>query len=113
MDADNLYRAIPAVWPDEITQTLLSAAGVRIERILSHGHCSPPDFWYDQAEHEWVLVLQGAARVQFDAETVFLQAGDYVNIPAHVRHRVAWTDPEGVTIWLAVFYAALGSVLLG
>jgi hypothetical protein len=26
------------------------------ERIISHDHASPADFWYDQARHEWVIV---------------------------------------------------------
>lgn len=76
----------------------------RIERIVSQGHASPPGFWYDQPEDEWVLVLQGAGTIAFAEEgsEVTLCAGDYLHIPAHCRHRVAWTDPHLPTIWLAV-----------
>ncbi len=87
---------------------LLRSPGVRIERIVSTGQCSPPDFWYDQNEGEWVLVLQGEARLRFEDEVEprCLKAGDFVNIPAHRRHRVDWTSPDEPTVWLAVFYTA-------
>src|SRR5262249_29617549 len=90
---------------EEFTQ-LLRAPAVRIERIVSHGHASPPGFWYDQDRAEWVLLLQGAAILTFEreAEPIRLAAGDHVHIPAHARHRVEWTDPARPTVWLAVHY---------
>jgi len=102
----NLFSSVPTDLPDELIETLLQADMVRIERIVSRGHASPPGFWYDQPEHEWVIVLQGAARLRFEGEEqpVALRAGDYVNIPARRRHRVEWTTPDGPTIWLAVHY---------
>jgi cupin 2 domain-containing protein len=102
----NLYDDVPSELPQEVMQTLLAAESLRIERIVSHGHASPPDFWYDQAEHEWVLLLAGAARLQWDDGFVDLKPGDFINIPAHRRHRVDWTAPDGLTIWLAVFYSS-------
>jgi cupin 2 domain-containing protein len=101
----NLYDGLPTDLPQELTHLLLSAQHVRIERIVSRGHSSPPDFWYDQDEHEWVLVLAGAARLQFEDAVVGLKAGDFIEIPAHRRHRVEWTTPDELTIWLAVFYS--------
>lgn len=101
----NLLAQIPASLPQELLQTILERPGLRIERIISHGHASPPDFWYDQEQHEWVLLVQGAARLQLDDRTVELLPGDYLNIPAHQRHRVAWTTPDEATIWLAIFYS--------
>lgn len=104
-DAANLFADIPAQLPAEIVQILLTAADVRIERILSLGQASPTGFWYDEPTHEWVLLVQGAARLQFEGEAPFdLCAGTFVNIPAHRRHRVDWTDPDQTTIWLAVHY---------
>lgn len=105
----NLYDDIPRVLPQELTHLLLSAQNFRIERIVSRGHSSPPNFWYDQAEHEWVLLLTGTARLQFEDGVVALKQGDFINIPAHRRHRVEWTTPDEPTIWLAVFYAELNS----
>jgi cupin 2 domain-containing protein len=101
----NLFSDIPPALPQELVQTLLAASSLRIARIVSKGHASANDFWYDQAEHEWVLVLSGSARLQFEDEVLELKAGDFVNIPAHKKHRVDWTDPDETTIWLAVFYS--------
>jgi cupin 2 domain-containing protein len=102
--AGNLFTDLPSNLPDELFETLLSAANLRIERIVSHGHASPPNFWYDQEQHEWVLVLQGAARLRIESEMIEMKTGDFVSIPAHTRHRVDWTTPDSPTIWLAVHY---------
>jgi cupin 2 domain-containing protein len=102
----NLFASLPARLEAEHFQTLLSHGGVRLERIVSQGHTSPAEGWYDQGEHEWVLVLEGAGRLLFeDGRELEMRRGDWVHIPAHVRHRVAWTDPDRPTVWLAVFYA--------
>jgi len=102
----NLFELASPKAGTESIEELQREGDVRIERIVSRGHVSPPDFWYDQSEHEWVIVVSGSARLQFDddSDQVELGPGDYVHIPAHVRHRVAWTDPDQDTVWLAVFY---------
>jgi len=104
----NLFDGIAKPMRDEVLTTLLEAPNARIERIISLGHASPEGFWYDQVEAEWVVLLKGAARLRFegDAQPVELKPGDYLNIPAHQRHRVEWTTPEEPTIWLAVHYRA-------
>jgi cupin 2 domain-containing protein len=108
MPVTNLFAEVIANLPDEQFQLLLTAPGLRIERIISHGHASPTGFWYDQPHHEWIVLIQGAARLRFDDELVELLPGDFVNIPAHRRHRVEWTMPEEPTIWLAVHYGQGG-----
>ncbi|GLQ30841.1 cupin domain-containing protein [Litoribrevibacter albus] len=101
----SIFDKIPSELPTEVFEDIISHQGVRIERILSHGHTSPESGWYDQEEHEWVLVLKGAGTVEFeDGSSVTLEPGEYLNIPAHTRHKVSWTDPNQVTLWLAVFY---------
>ena len=102
----NLLRDLPDARGGEVTDTLLAAPGVRIERIVSLGQASPPGFWYDQAEDEWVLLLAGAARLRFadEPQDRRLGPGDAVHIAAHRRHRVAWTDPSVPTVWLAIFH---------
>lgn len=92
----------------ESIETLISREGLRLERIVSRGDASPPGFWYDQDEHEWVLLVSGRARLQFDSEPAMLELepGDWVQIPARARHRVAWTDPRQPTVWLALYYPA-------
>jgi cupin 2 domain-containing protein len=104
--SNNLFKNMPPDILQEITEKILSVENVRIERIISHGQSSPENFWYDQDENEWVIVLRGSAKLLFqeDTEEVLLNTGDYVNIPRHVKHRVEWTTPDEVTIWLAVFY---------
>lgn len=100
----NIITNIPSNLPDELFTTLLEATNLRIERIVSHGHSSPEGYWYDQDQHEWVLVLQGAARLSIEGESKELKSGDFINIPAHQKHRVEWTTPDEPTVWLAVFY---------
>lgn len=100
----NLLADLPSQLPTELVTTLLEAADVRIERIVSHGHASPDGFWYDQDRHEWVLVLTGTAKLRFEDGMVEMDAGDSVNIPARKTHRVEWTTPDEPTIWLAVDY---------
>ncbi len=100
----NLFSQLPDARAEEQFQTLLSRSGVRVERIVSQGQASPPGFWYDQAEHEWVLLLRGQARLNIEGELQELRPGDSVDLPAGCRHRVEWTTAEEPTIWLAVFY---------
>jgi cupin 2 domain-containing protein len=104
-EGGNLFD-IPESLPAEHFTTLLASPNVRIERIVSRGHASPPDFWYDQEAPEWVMVIAGSAGIAFEGEPApqTLNAGDHVHIPAHARHRVAWTDASQPTIWLAVHY---------
>ena len=100
----NLLTNLPTNLPEELTTVFLKGDQARIERIISTGHKSPPDFCYDQPESEWVLVLQGSARLQFEHRVVELLPGDSINIAAHQKHRVEWTSPDEPTVWLAVFY---------
>ncbi|MCK4834823.1 MAG: cupin domain-containing protein, partial [Gammaproteobacteria bacterium] len=77
----------------------------KIERIISKGHSSPESGWYDQDKNEWVIVLKGSAVLLFSDDTsVDLKAGDFIDIKAHTKHRVKWTDPDIETVWLAVHY---------
>jgi cupin 2 domain-containing protein len=102
----SLFADLPNRLPDELFTTLVENASVRIARIVSHGHASPPGFWYNQARHEWVILLRGAARLYFegDEKSLEMKPGDFVNIAAHRRHRVEWTTPDEPTVWLAVYY---------
>jgi cupin 2 domain-containing protein len=106
IDSGNLFAGLLETLAAEQTTALLTAPNVRIERIVSRGHVSPPGFWYDQDEAEWVIVMAGAADVLFDGEAApqKLRRGDYLYIPAHTRHRVTWTDPGEPTVWLAVHH---------
>jgi cupin 2 domain-containing protein len=97
----NLFAELPAPAADEAFETLFARVGLRIERIVSHRHASPPGFWYDQPGDEWVMLARGEASLEFaDGRRFAMRAGDWVTIPAHCRHRVAATGPD--TVWLAV-----------
>lgn len=111
---ENLFSLVPrelgkesSGLPAELMERLVDTAHVRIERIVSTGHASPEGYWYDQSESEWVIVLQGEARLSLDnrPEPLLLKPGDFLNIPAHQKHRVEWTSKEEPTVWLAVFYS--------
>ena len=99
----NLFHPLPDDLTEEVFTELLRQDAIRIERIVSHGHASPEDFWYDQDEHEWVLLLEGEAGIAFaDGRQVHLTRGDTLSLPARTRHRVVFTSRPA--IWLAVFY---------
>jgi cupin 2 domain-containing protein len=104
MQSGNLFEHIAPHLEQEAVTALASGGKTRVERIVSRGQASPPNFWYDQDENEYVLVVAGVAVLEFEHSQRTLRAGDWLEIPAHVRHRVAWTDPDQDTIWLAVFY---------
>jgi cupin 2 domain-containing protein len=103
---DNLYSPLPDPLHEEQFLELLNRPGLRIERIVSTGQASPPGFWYEQPQGEWVVVLSGAARLRFADEAAArgLKQGDFVDIAPYRRHRVEWTDPQRPTVWLAVHY---------
>lgn len=100
----HLFAALPRTADRESVETLVADPAVRIERIVSTGQASPDGFWYDQADDEFVVLLRGAAVLRFAADDrrLELAPGDWVEIPAHARHRVEWTDPTQPTVWLAV-----------
>jgi cupin 2 domain-containing protein len=100
----NLLAGLPPHQAAEQVERLVDGRNVRIERIVSTGQASPPGFWYDQPDDEFVVLLAGAARLRFerDDQSLDLKPGDWVEIPAHERHRVEWTQAEPPTVWLAV-----------
>jgi len=102
---NNIFSALPDNLEAEVFEKLIDNETVTIERIISKGHSSPENDWYDQESNEWVMVLKGEAILDFEhGEQAHLKAGDYLNIPAHTRHKVTWTPANQETIWLAVHY---------
>ncbi len=106
----NLFAGIPECLPEELFECLAESDSVRIERIISHGHVTADGDWYDQEWDEWVLLLSGSAALQFEGEEGqrILEQGDFILIPAHCRHRVAWTDRHVKSVWLAVHFKGGG-----
>jgi cupin 2 domain-containing protein len=95
---------MPRGGSEEQTVKLLTRASISIERIVSNGQASPPGFWYEQPQAEWVLLLQGEAQLRFEDEPAprVLKPGDFVEISPRRRHRVEFTHPHLPTVWLAV-----------
>ena len=106
LDKKNILADIPAQLPQELFTSLFQNEQLHIERIVSRGHANAKDEWYDQSHDEWLIILQGKAILEIAEQAEFkkLQAGDYLLIPAHCRHRVDWTEPNSDTIWLAVHF---------
>ncbi|MCL1140105.1 cupin domain-containing protein [Shewanella pneumatophori] len=105
MQKQNIFTELPSDLSQEVFEPLIKTDKVLIERIVSKAHVTPVGQWYDQAHSEWVMVVQGAAKLEFnDGKTVKLNVGEHINIAAHVKHRVAWTCEQTETIWLAVHY---------
>lgn len=106
MKIANLFESLPVSLPNELTTKLAAGENFHVERIVSTGHATPDDKWYDESLAEWVVMLSGSARIRFaDEQTEFeLRPGDYLNIPPHCRHRVTWTSASEPTVWLAIHY---------
>ena len=105
IEVGDLFAGIPTGSDEEKVTLLAQNPWARVERIVSTGQASPPGFWYDQDETEWVLLLSGSAALLFEGEDAprLLGPGAFVEIPPHARHRVEWTDLERPTVWLAVY----------
>jgi uncharacterized protein (DUF924 family)/quercetin dioxygenase-like cupin family protein len=106
IEAGNLFAGAPARLDAERFDTLVETEGLRLERIVSTGQTTPAGEWFDQDRDEWVVLLAGAAEVLFEGEAGprILAPGDWLRIPARVRHRVARTDPDRPTVWLALHH---------
>ena len=105
-ESGNFFADVPVSLSEEFAEVLAETNVIRIERIVSTGQSSPEGFWYDQDEHEFVVVLRGEASLLFedDDQAIQMTSGDFINIPAHRKHRVESTSANEPTVWLAVFY---------
>lgn len=108
MKPENLFQKIPPTGPEELFEDLFQGQAFRVERIVSHGHSTPEGSWYDQDQPEWVLLVKGEASLELEGQErqVRLRPGDYLNLPAHCRHRVVSTAQDRTTVWLAIHYRA-------
>lgn len=106
MKIENIFSPLKTATTDEVLETFLKTSQFTLERIVSTGQATPAGEWYDQNQDEWVILLSGKAGLLFEQETELqiLFPGDYVQIPAHLRHRVEWTDSSQPTVWLALHY---------
>lgn len=101
----NLPNPILAEPDAELFEPIIKTHQILIERIISNGHKTPPEYWYEQTNDEWVALLSGQATLMFDeeeGETLHLKAGDAILIPAMRPHRVIYTSSDPPCIWLAI-----------
>jgi cupin 2 domain-containing protein len=106
LQTGNLFRVDAPRGDDERIDTLVATPHLHVERIVSMGHASPEGFWYDDARAEWVVLLSGAATLEFERPHALheMRPGDYVLIEPHCRHRVAWTHASEPSVWLAIYH---------
>jgi len=106
MKTKNIFSEIPENLKDEIFQSIIEKENLKIERIISNGQTTPEDFWYDQNQNEFIILLKGKAKILFEenSEEVELNPGDYILIESHKKHKVTYTSKEETTIWLAIHF---------
>jgi cupin 2 domain-containing protein len=102
---ENIFQ-LPNYLPQrELSEMLVDSNQIFIKRIISTGQVTAPGEWYDQEQHEWLIVLQGSGELSYeDGSRIKLTKGDYLLIPAHQKHRVEYTSTEPPCIWLTVFF---------
>ena len=100
----NIFEEIIVDKSEEKFFEIFKNEKIKIEKIVSNGQCSPDNFWYEQEENEFVLLLEGFAIVEFEDSEMELKKGDCLNIKAMQKHRVKFTSQTEPTIWFAVFY---------
>lgn len=104
MNKKNIFENINIDKINEEFIKILRDENIRIERIVSNGQKSEDDFWYEQSENEFILLLEGDAIIEFEKGDIKLTKGDYLDIKAYERHRVKYTSTKKPTVWLAIFY---------
>ena len=106
MNVHNIFTKLPRTQEAELFEDLIKNKSFRLERIISNGQATPEGEWYDQEQDEWVILLSGSAGLRIEGKDTIINLipGDYLLIPAHVRHRVEWTDKHVPSIWLALHF---------
>ena len=104
MEKYNIFEEIIIDKNEEKFFEIFKNETIKIEKIVSNGQTSPQNFWYEQEQNEFVLVLEGFAILEFEDKEIELKKGDCLNINAMQKHRVKFTSQDEPTIWFAVFY---------
>ncbi len=96
----NLFALTNTQSPEtETFTTLLRKDNIHIEHISSN--MSKAGEWYLEAHDEWILLLQGEAKLEYsNGETDYLIQGDTLLIKENIKHRVASTSTNA--LWLAI-----------
>ncbi|MFW5792667.1 MAG: cupin domain-containing protein [Bacteroidota bacterium] len=105
MQIKNIYSPgkIPSEQEAEFFEVLHQNKNIKIERIISKGHITDKNKWYNQKTDEWVLLIQGQAKIEFEENKIIeLKSGDYILIPAGKKHKVIYTSKNPYCVWLAI-----------
>ena len=63
----NIFSSLPDKLENELFEELLRHKNIKIERIVSQGHTSLGNGWYDQKENEWIIILEGSGSILFES----------------------------------------------
>lgn len=89
----------------EIFEEIANGSSFRMERIISPHMPNGASKWYEQEEHELVILLQGVAKIEYEnSDIITLKQGDYITIKPMNKHRVYYTSKEPLAIWLTIHY---------
>ena len=83
----------------EIFTTEFKSDNVEIKTIVSNTLTTSQTF--TQECDEWVVVLQGCAKIEMDGVVYKLKKGNTLFIPANKEHKLLKT--KKVVVWLAVY----------
>lgn len=103
IEAKNFFENIPQVNDgEEIIEVISENSFLKIERIISNNSISPKSGWHEQNNDEWVMLIQGNAKILFEDKEIELYRGDNLYIPAKTKHKVTYTSSIPICIWLAI-----------
>ena len=89
MNTTNIFNIPKKTSEDEFFEILFKNNDIKIERIVSYGIPSPDNFWYEQREYEWLVLIEGSAVIKYICgKEVHLKKGDTLFIPPMEKHRV-------------------------
>lgn len=77
---------------------MAGAPGLTVQQVLS-GELEKP-VYYCQEHDEWALLVEGSASLLVGTETLQLEPGDWVWLPAGTAHCLVHTQPG--TSWVTV-----------
>ncbi|MCX6157127.1 MAG: cupin domain-containing protein [Ignavibacteriae bacterium] len=104
---DNFFNSINLKSNKEKFTELIKGRSFTAEKIVSNGFKSPDNKWMSEVNDEWVMLLKGSAKLEFEFEVgdvINLKAGDYLLIPAKTKHRVIYTSKKPFCYWLAIHF---------
>ncbi|CAN5494662.1 hypothetical protein BH10BAC5_BH10BAC5_18240 [soil metagenome] len=104
MDSPESIYELPGDLETEYTEILHQSKHAIIEQIISKGHVTEEGKWLIQEHAEWIMIIQGEAKIEIEGKKFTLHQGDHILIQGSKRHRVTETSSIPECIWLAVHF---------